>query len=120
MPLLPLAISDFLKKWWPVLAAALLFGVLLTLAYCNGRSAGRQGEVIKQQGREIKTQRDLGRANENAADARVKDATTAAQQERELTDALNATKDPDRQRALRGCAILRQQGRDTANIPACR
>lgn len=112
--------SAFLKKWWPAIAAGLLFGVMLTLAYCNGRSAGRQGEVVKQQGREIETQRDLGRANENAADARVKDATTAAQQEKELTDALNATKDPDRQRALRGCAILRQQGRDTTNIPACR
>lgn len=114
------AAGAFLKKWWPLLAAALLFGVLLTLAYCNGRSAGRQGEVVKQQEREIDTQRDLGRANENAADARVEGATKAAQQERELTDALNATKDPDRQRALRGCAILRQQGRDTAHIPACR
>lgn len=112
--------SAFPKKWWPAIAAGLLGAVLLTLAYCNGRSAGRQGEVVKQQGREIETQRDLGRANENAADARVKDATTAAQQERELTDALNTTKDTDRQRALRGCTILRQQGRDTANIPACR
>jgi hypothetical protein len=27
--------------------------------------------------------------------------------------------DPDKQRALRGCLIMRQQGRDTKNIPAC-
>lgn len=111
--------GTFLKKNWPLLAATLIFGILLTLAYCNGRTAGRQVEVVKQQKRELDTQRDLGQANENAADARLKDATKAAQQEKELIDALNATKDPDRQRALRGCAILRQQGRDTSHIPAC-
>ena len=87
-------------------------------------SSRRIDEVEKQalllKGREVETQRDLGRANDNAGDQRVKDATTAAQQERELSDALKATNDPDRQRALRGCIILRQQGRDTANIPACR
>lgn len=109
-----------LKKWWPVLAAAALFGIMLTLAYCNGRSAGKQGEVVEQQEREIKVQQDLGRASGNAADQRVKDAVKTAHQERELSDALNSTKDPDRQRALRGCAILRQQGRDTKDIPGCR
>lgn len=36
MPLLPpLAISDFLKKWWPVLAAVLLWG------------RGEHGKVIR-------------------------------------------------------------------------
>lgn len=114
-----IAASAFLKKWWPVLAAAALFGTLLTLAYCKGQSAGKSSEVIKQQSREIKTQQDLGKAGENAAAARVDSAVKLEQQKRELNDALEATQDPDRQRALRGCIILRQQGRDTSHIPAC-
>lgn len=114
-----LTFGAFLKKWWPVLAAAALFGTLLTLAYCKGQSAGKSGEVVKQQSREIKTQQDLGKAGENAAAARVDSAVKLEQQKRELNDALEATQDPDRQRALRGCIILRQQGRDTSHIPAC-
>lgn len=114
-----IGISAFLKKWWPALAAAALFGTLLTLAYCKGHSAGKSGEVVKQQQREIETQKDVGKADTHAADSRVKDAVKSAQQQQELNDALKATHDPDRQRALRGCVILRQQGRDTSHIPAC-
>jgi hypothetical protein len=113
-------ILPLLKRWWPVLAAAALFGVLLTLAYCKGQSAGKSSEIIKQQDREIEVQKDLGKANENAADKRLSDLERARIQERELTNALQATSDPDRQRALRGCLILRQQGRDISNLPACR
>lgn len=113
------AITAFLKKWWPAIAGAALLAALLTLAYCNGKSAGKSGEIVKQQKREIETQQDLGKANGNAADARVKDAVKSERQQQELNDALKATHDPDRQRALRGCVILRQQGRDTSHIPAC-
>jgi hypothetical protein len=113
-------ILPLLKRWWPLLAAAALFGVLLTLAYCKGQSAGKSSEIIKQQDREIEVQKDLGKANENAAGDRLSDFEQARAQERELTNALQATSDPDRQRALRGCIILRQQGRDVSNLPACR
>lgn len=117
--MIPFGMSTFLKKWWPVLAAAALFGTLLTLAYCKGQTAGKSSEVIKQQDREIKTQQDLGNAETHASETRVQDAVKSEQQKRELNDALKATHDPDRQRALRGCVILRQQGRDTSHIPAC-
>jgi len=110
----------FITKYWPALAGAALVLALLTLAFCQGKQAGKSGEIVKQQGREIETQQDLGRANSNAAEARVNDAVKAAQQRKELDDAITATDDPDRQRALRGCVILRQQGRDTTNIPGCR
>jgi hypothetical protein len=93
--------------------------VLLT-AYCSGRKDGKTGEVVKQQAREIKTQEKLGDANTGAADQRVIDATKAVEQKKELTDALETTTDPDRRRVLRGCIIMRQQGRDTSSIPACR
>ena len=114
------ALVPMLKRWWPLLAAAALFGVLLTLAYCKGQSAGKSSEIIKQQDREIEVQKDLGTANEKAADKRLSDTELARIQERELTNALQASSDPDRQRALRGCIILRQQGRDVSDLPACR
>jgi len=114
------AIALFLKRWRPALAGALVLVAILSLTYCKGQSAGRSGEVIKQQKREIEVQQDLGRANDKAGAQRLDDAMKSTKQEKELTDALNATSDPDRQRALRGCIILRQQGRDTSNIPACR
>jgi hypothetical protein len=112
-------VPSFLAKYGIYLAIAAIVTAVLGLAYCQGRSAGKSGEVVKEQGRTIKTQQEVGAANENAAGARVADATKAVQQERELKDALAASKDPARQRVLRGCLIMRQQGRDTKNIPAC-
>lgn len=117
---IPPQMLGFLKQWWPAFAGAALFGTFLLLVYCEGQSAGRQSEIVEQQNREIEVQRDLNRANENAAGLRVEQASSAARQEKELTDALKATDDPDRRRVLRGCIIMRQQGRDTSNIPACR
>jgi hypothetical protein len=117
---IPPQILGFLQKWWPAIAGATLLGMLLTLAYCEGRSTGKRSEIVKQQDREIETQRDLNTANESAASARVDQVVRAMQQEKELTDALEKADDPDHRRVLRGCIILRQQGRDIADIPACR
>lgn len=116
---LPLAVLAFIKKWKFAIAGAVLLVAIFSLVQC-GVKIGRQGEVVKQQEREIETQIDLGKANEGAAAARVEEATRAAEQMEELKDALEATDDPDRQRVLRGCIILRQQGRDTTDFPACR
>jgi F0F1-type ATP synthase membrane subunit c/vacuolar-type H+-ATPase subunit K len=102
------------------LGIALLVAAVLGLAYCKGQSAGKSGEVVKEQKRTIQTQQEVGAANENASTARVADATKAVQQERELKDALNASNDPSRQRVLRGCLIMRQQGRNPKDLPvAC-
>jgi len=108
-----------LKKFGPFVAIGLVVALALGLAYCKGQSAGKSGEVVKEQQRTIQTQAEVGNANENAAAARVSDATKAVQQEKELSDALKSTTDPNRARVLRGCLIMRQQGRDTKNIPAC-
>lgn len=115
------------NKFGPLASKFIFFGgiamfvaALLLLSYCSGRSDGKTGEVVKQQGREIKVQQDLGHANENAAGSRVQDAVKAEQQKKELNDAIKDINGPDRARALRGCIILRQQGRNTADIPACR
>lgn len=118
--MIPAAILPFLKRFGPFIGVALLAVAILTMAYCKGQSAGKTGEVVKQQAREIEVQKDLGNANENAADKRLTDLDRARTQERELNNALQATHDPDRQRALRGCIILRQQGRDVSHLPACR
>jgi Flp pilus assembly protein TadB len=101
------------------LFAILAVALVLSLAYCAGQSNGKSGSVIQQQAQEIEQQREVQQANNQAADQRVKDAVKAEQQTKELQDALKATDDPDKQRALRGCVILRQQGRDTSAIPAC-
>jgi hypothetical protein len=109
----------FLAKYGIYIGLALLVAGILGLAYCEGHKSGKSGEVVHEQQRTIQTQQEVGVANENAAGARVADATKAVQQKKELDDALHATNDPNRQRVLRGCLILRQQGRDTKNIPAC-
>lgn len=115
-----IALPLLVRKWGLPAAAAVLLALVLSLTYCKGRDAGKLAEIQRQQAREIETQRDLNRANENAADRRISDAVRSQQQQKELDDALTATNDPDRQRALRGCTILRQQGRDTSHLPACR
>ena len=117
---IPPQVAGFLSKYGIWLGIAALMVTILFTAYCAGKTAGKNIEVLEQQEREIETQRDLGEANETAAGARVEDAKREAAQEKELTDALQATDDPVRQRTLRGCIIMQQQGRDTADIPACR
>lgn len=114
MPPMP----PFLAKYGIYIGLALLVVAVLGLAYCKGESAGKSGEVVKEQGRTIQTQQEVGSANENAAAARVSAATQAVRQEKELTDALHATQDPNRQRVLRGCLIMRQQGRNSKDLPA--
>jgi hypothetical protein len=116
-----MTLPPFLAKYGIYLAIAALVAAALGLAYCKGQSAGKSGEVVKEQARTIQVQQEVGTANENAAGARVADATKSVQQEKELSDALNATKDPSRQRVLRGCIIMRQQGRREKDLPAaCR
>lgn len=110
----------FLAKYGIYIGLALLVAAILGLAYCEGHKSGKSGEVVHEQARTIQTQQEVGSANENAASARVTDATKSVQQEKELSDAIHASDDPNQQRVLRGCLILRQQHRDTKNIPACR
>jgi len=116
-----LAVKTFLSSKWPYLAAGVvILGACLLLAYCTGRSDGKSSEVIKAQDREIKVQTKVGDANENAAGTRVEDATKLQRQQQEIEDAVRNAQGPDDVRAKRGCVILRQQGRDTSAIPACR
>jgi hypothetical protein len=115
-----MTMPPFLAKYGIYIGLALLVAAALGLAYCEGHKSGKSGEVVKEQGRTIQTQQEVGKANENAASARVSDATRAVHQEKELTDALHSTSDPSRQRVLRGCIIMHQQGRNTEDIPACR
>lgn len=100
--------------------AAILAFALLSASYWFGRVDGVRGAKIEQLEAERELEKQASKADANAADRRVTDAVRNTQQEKELKDALEATNDPDRQRALRGCVILRQQGFDTIAIPACR
>lgn len=116
-----------ITRFGPVAAKIIFFGgivalvaLALTVTYCSGRSAGKTGEVVKQQAREIKVQAQVGDANTNASAARVDDAVNLQTQAQELKDATSNATSPADARVRRGCVILRQQGRDTSGIAACR
>jgi hypothetical protein len=115
-----LTLPPFLAKYGFYLLGALIVAGILGLAYCEGHKSGKSGEVVQEQKATIKTQQEVGNANENAASARVADTQKSDQQGKELSNALQSSNDPNRARIERGCVILRQQHRDTKNIPACR
>lgn len=106
----------FLKRNWANVGLAAALALCLLLAFCMG--GGRERE--KQAGRTIKQQQKVGQANENAAGARVTDAVRIEREKQELDDAIANSTDADDARRRAGCVILRQQGRDTSAIPACR
>lgn len=116
IPFLTGAWATIKESWQAILfglVLAMFVALLLLLSRCND-----DGQKVDQQ--TIKVQGEIGDANTNASAARVDDAVKAEQQTQELNHAIeNATTDDARRRA-RGCAILRQQGRDPASVPACR
>jgi len=117
---IPFAVRMFLTNWWPVLLAGVVIIAGITTVYLRGASAGKSGEVVKQVQREAETQAQVNEANENASAARVEASIALEKQAQELKDAEATTDSLDALRIKRGCVILRQQGRDTTKIPACR
>lgn len=112
--------SAFFSRYGLYLAIAAAVLVLSVGLYFLGKETGHTDAKFEGAKREIELRGDLQGASDNAAVERVKDAVTDQQQRKELDDALQATESSDKQRASRGCVILRQQGRDTSGIPACR
>lgn len=117
---IPFAARMWLTKWWPALLAGVVILVAIGVIYSRGFSAGKTGEVIKQVQREAEVQTKINEVNENASAARVDAERELAEQARELKDAEQDAASLDDLRRKRGCVILRQQGRDTSRIPACR
>jgi hypothetical protein len=117
---IPFAVRQFLAKWWPALLAGVVIIVAVTVIYFRGYSAGKTTEVVKQVQREAEVQVKINDANENAAQARVDAATALQNQAQELQDVQEQAGSVDALRIKRGCVVLRQQGRDTSKIPACR
>jgi len=114
------ALGRFLNTKWPYIAAGVvILGLVLLLTYCTGRSDGKKDEVIGQQRREIDVKTRVGKANEDASQTRLEDATQLQLQQQEIEDAIRNAKNPDDVRIKRGCVILQQQGRDVSTIPAC-
>lgn len=118
--MIPPKLVEFAAKHTMKIVFALLLLLILLTAYCSGRKDGKTGEIVEQQERQIEVQGQVNDANTIAADRRVEDTKKAVEQEKELNDAIKETSDPARQRVLRGCIIMRQQGRDTDTISACR
>lgn len=108
-----------LKKFGPFVAIALAVVLILGVAYCKGNAAGKQKAENARLERELQVTEDVGVANSAAADTRVLDSITLAEQKKELQDAISNGEDADTLRRRRGCVILRQQGRDTSRVPEC-
>jgi hypothetical protein len=107
----------------PIILGGLLLiaGLALTL-YLMGRSDGRakiEGAIQKEN---VRVLEKVGKANENAAEARVTDAEEVLELKEELVDAVEKTPDtlPTERRIARGCVQLRRAGHDTSAIPVCR
>lgn len=101
-------------------AALLLLILVLSLTYCAGRKDGKTGEVVEQQERTIELQQDAAGAASTAADERLEDTVTIAEQKKELDDAIKAAEDPATLRIRRGCLVMRQQHPGAPAAPACR
>ncbi len=104
-----------MKRIAPYLLIALFAAICLSLAYCVVREPAESSPAQTIQINPA----ELG-VNANIADVRTEDAVRAEKQQREIEDAVANSTGPDDVRARRGCVILRQQGRDTSQLPACR
>lgn len=117
---IPFGARIFLAKWWPALLAGVVIIGAIVVIYTRGVSAGKSGEQVKAAQREVTVQKEITEANENASAARIDASRELEEQARELQDAQEDAGSLDTIRIKRGCVILRQQGRDTSRIPACR
>ncbi len=110
----------FLKSKWGLIAGAVLLVTLaLALAYCSGKDAGRSEADLAREKANVEALATASASAEKAADERAADAATTAAQKKELEDAKWLCVGNEDCRNMRGCIILRQQGRDLAGIPAC-
>lgn len=116
---MPPQLAAFFSKYGVYIGIAVVGMLILTLAFCQGKQSGKQGEVINQQERELDFKAAEGDAKTAASDKRVTDEVRVAMELKELTDALETETDPYARRVLRGCIVMRQQGRDTGVIPGC-
>lgn len=117
---LPAKAAAIGKKIAPYAIVAVVIGLVLLLAYCQGREDGKTGAIVAEQERTIEVQASESTAAEAAASERVADEVGLAKQNQELIDASKHSESDDARRIRRGCLILQQQGRDTSKFPACR
>lgn len=117
------ALPKGIGEWVRLAATALLVGLLtFNLGQCEGRRSERARADAARAEANVEAMKTNQVATDAAAAERVEDATEVAAQEERLIDAIEDTPDeaPDAVRVRLGCERLRQQGTDTAAIPACR
>lgn len=108
---------EIVKKLWPVWLA-LLFGIIILLAYCQGKGVGQTEADNQRLEGNAKTLENTSRANENAATARGEDQTRLQQEQTELQKATNNANSPaERRRAFHRC-LRDQQTARAAGRPA--
>lgn len=100
--------------------------VTLPLTFLLGQCDGRRSESARQDAARaaanVEVVKKDGDAKTVAATERATDTILTDQKHKELIDAVQTAPDsaPDAARVRLGCERLRQAGRDTTAIPACR
>ncbi|WP_343347688.1 hypothetical protein WJT74_05235 [Sphingomicrobium sp. XHP0239] len=101
-------------KW--IALAVLVLGI----AYCIGKAAGKDDMKRKNAKAQLEVERTDSASKEERAQERVVDLSRNRDQKEELDDVREANPPGDDRRRARGCAILRQQGRhDDARAAGC-
>lgn len=107
--------------------AAIITGIAVAalcvpLSYCQGLSAGKARAKAAVAIATVEALKVDGDAKDVAAIERRNDDAAVAARKEELTDAVANLPDemPSARRVARACVQLRQQGTDTADLPACR
>ncbi len=103
-----------------VLAVLVTFALTAPLAYCKGEDAAESRAAAARAEANVEALKTNTVAVNQAATERLEDATTVAENEKELIDAIQDTPDtaPDAVRVQLGCERLRKAGTDPANLPA--
>ena len=114
-----IVIPAAVKKYGPYLAVALLVVAILALAYCQGKSHGAKDEQLNTAENTIEVQHTEAAAQEAAAEQRVRDVLTLAEQEKELENARKIGAHPSELRARRACIVMQQQDRSAGVPPEC-
>ena len=96
--------------------------ICLPLGYCKGETAATAKWEAARDLANVKAMKTDAKAKDNAAAARVTDALTVKENEKELLDAIADIPDeqPSAVRVAAGCQRLHAQGTDITSIPACR
>jgi hypothetical protein len=121
--LVDLAVQAGIAPKWAKTAVFATLAALAILALWGGKCAYDRGVISKYENKqEIKVQKKLEPANQQAADERANDKIRIQHQSEEAHNAIHNGPDsaPSAAAIRHDCLRLRAAGKDTSRIPQCR